>query len=84
MGSLCPIKLGTKANQELKKSFNEDGLDNSLAELPQGSQELGGVKFEIGPGCIRLRGNQRPKLPQAVEGIPVGFCVDSPRRVEDR
>ena len=31
---------------------------------------LGGVKFEIGPGCIRLRGNQRPKLPQAAEGIP--------------
>jgi Tol biopolymer transport system component/regulation of enolase protein 1 (concanavalin A-like superfamily) len=75
-GTLRPIKLGPKANQELKKSFNEDGLDNSLAELPQGRQELGGVTFEIGPGCIRLRGNQRPKLPQAVEGIPVGFCLD--------
>jgi beta-galactosidase len=23
-----------------------------------------------------LLGNQRPKLPQAVEGIPVGFCLD--------
>jgi regulation of enolase protein 1 (concanavalin A-like superfamily) len=75
-GTLRPIKLGAKANQELKKSFNEGGPDNSLAELPQGPQELGGVKFEIGPSCIRLRGNQRPKLPQAAEGIPVGFCFD--------
>jgi hypothetical protein len=75
-GGLRSISLGPRANQSLNTSFNEDGPDNSLMELAGGVQKLGGVMFRIEPGCIRLRGNQRPKLPQAAEGIPVGFCLD--------
>jgi len=62
------IDLQTKANHKLTESF-PGYPGNNLAELPQGEQVLGGVKFNIGVGCISL--NQKYG-PAKVEGIPVG------------
>jgi hypothetical protein len=65
------LDLQPKANGKLKENFHGGTPGNNLAELPQGEQKLGGVKFNIGAGLIQLGGKgQTP--PDKVEGIQVG------------
>ena len=53
-----------------------DDKTSSLASLTQKRREFGGVPFQIGPGYLRLRGQQHPELPLEATGIRVGFAFD--------
>jgi outer membrane protein assembly factor BamB len=68
------LDLQTQANQKLSDgSSKSDGYEaNNLAGLPTGEQILGGIKWQIGPGLIRLSSKKAPDNPKKVEGIKVG------------
>src|SRR5262249_12814578 len=64
------VDLQPKANQKLADSFT--GVKgNTLRELPQGQQMLGGVRFKIGESAIQLGGGFARDHPQKVEGIAI-------------
>jgi len=71
-GSLSFVSLQAKTNHQLKESLNPDGKDNSFKGLPQGGQEFCGIRFQVGPGFIRLGGKQRTTLPRTMDAIVVG------------
>jgi RNA polymerase sigma factor (sigma-70 family) len=62
------LDLQSHANQKLGEDFVYDR--NNLTGLPIGEQTLGGVKFNIGEGLIRLTWEGKP-TPKKVEGIQV-------------
>ena len=62
------INLQPYTNQKLKEGGNGA---NSLADLEQGEQKLGGVKFKIGEGLIQLSSTISPDMPKKVENIEV-------------
>jgi len=71
-GNYVFADLQPLANHKLKDSFNPEGKDNSLRSLPQGAQEFCQIRFRVGPGFIRLGGNQRTELPRTMNAIAVG------------
>ncbi len=70
-GKLTSIDLQLKANQKLAESFEGTNLPNNLADLPQGEQIFGGVRFRIADRLIHVARGCRPDLPTEIEGIPV-------------
>jgi hypothetical protein len=70
--SVTYVDLQPKANQKLKDPFHGSTDANDLADLKQGKQTLGGLKFQIGEGLIQLANeNLKDQLPEKVEGIKV-------------
>jgi hypothetical protein len=71
-----PIDVQPKANQKLTDDFHAANPGNNLAEVPQGAQTLGGVKFQIGERCMQLGSPTLAEngfdFPQAITGIAVG------------
>jgi hypothetical protein len=66
------VDLQPKANQKLKDPFHGSTDANDLAEVKQGKQTLGGLKFQIGEGLVQLANeNLKDQLPEKVEGIKV-------------
>jgi hypothetical protein len=63
------IDLGPQANQKLKDGYGSDG--NTLAALPTGEGNFGGVRFRVGDGQIHLSGNDSTDLPEKADGIKV-------------
>jgi len=70
-GKLSYVDFPPKANLKLTGDFDSLKRGNNLADLPQGEQTFGGVKFKIGEGLIHLGQRRRPDLPTKIEGIPV-------------
>jgi peroxiredoxin len=74
-GKLTYIDLQPKANQKLAEPFDATGRPNNLAELPQGEQTFGGVKFKVADHLIHLGNTEQPNWPRTVEGIRVNQLV---------
>ena len=68
------LDLQPVSNQKLTDVIGENG--HSLATVPRGRRELGGVPFQVGPGYLRLRGRNRPELPEEAADVRVGFAFD--------
>jgi hypothetical protein len=73
-GNIFYLDLQPVANQKLTDVTGENG--HSFAALPQKRREFGGVPFQVGPGYVRLKGTNRPKLPQEVTDVCVGLKFD--------
>ena len=70
--ALKTVDLQAKCNHPLDQEMHVDGTgENNLAELKVGQQSLAGIRFDIGPGFIRLGSTKAMQLPQLVKGIPV-------------
>src|SRR5262249_17043672 len=70
--SVTYVDLQPKANQKLKEPFHGSTDANDLAELKEGKQSLGGLKFNIGKALIQLANeNLKDQLPEKIEGIKV-------------
>ena len=74
-GDATVLDLQSVANQRLNAGVEGD-RGHSFATMQQKRQELRGVPFQIGPGYVRLRGNNHPELPSEAKGIRVGFKLD--------
>ena len=70
-GKLTYIDLQPDGNQKLAESFEGTDWPNNLAELPQGEQTFGGVKFRVAQSVIHVGRGRRLDLPTEVAGIPV-------------
>ncbi|MBL7039887.1 MAG: protein kinase [Pirellulaceae bacterium] len=70
-GRLSYIDLEPKANQKLAEEIGDQNPGNDLAELPQGEQTFGGVKFQIGDSFLHLGSANLPQKPQEVNGIQI-------------
>jgi hypothetical protein len=68
------LDLQPVTNQKLTDVVDKKGY--SLASFPQKRREFGGVPFQVGPGYVRLKGNNQKNLPLEVTGINVGFKFD--------
>jgi hypothetical protein len=68
------LDLQPVANQKLNDITGDN--KHSLGTLPQKRREFGGVPFQVGPGYIRLRGNNRKELATEANNIRVGFAFD--------
>ena len=76
--SLQTVDLQEKCNQPLDQEMHVDGTgENNLAQLEVGQQSLAGIRFDIGPGFIRLGSTEAMQLPQLVKGIPVNDQFDT-------
>jgi hypothetical protein len=65
------IDLQGQTNHKLKDSLNTEGKDNSLRNVPQGPQDFCDIRFQVGPGFIRLGGKLHTTLPARADGIAV-------------
>lgn len=73
-GNAFYLDLQPVANQKLTDIISENG--HSFMSLPQKRREFGGVPFQVGPGYVRLRGNNRPALPAEANEIRVNLSFD--------
>ena len=69
-GKFVSVDLQRQANHKLKDSLNTEGKDNSLRNLSQGLQDFCDIRFQVGPGFIRLGGKLHTALPARADGIP--------------
>jgi RNA polymerase sigma factor (sigma-70 family) len=70
------IDIQPKGNHRLVDDFSSlEG--NNLAGVPLGAHKLGGTPFLIGERLIRVRGENAPNPPAAVEGVAIGARFDS-------
>jgi hypothetical protein len=73
-GPVFYLDLKPVANQQMTDALGEQG--HSLRAVPQRRGDFGGVPFQVGTGYVRLRGKNRPELPDAVNNIHVGLKLD--------
>ena len=66
------LDLKPKTNQKLADNLGTGREGNNLKALPAGEQTFAGVKFHVGEGLIQLGSKVLDKMPDKVEGIPVG------------
>jgi hypothetical protein len=65
------IDLKPYANRKLLDNLGRGADNNSLNQLPQGEQVLGGVTFQVGPGLIQLGSTLFRNFPEKVGEIAV-------------
>jgi len=70
-GKMVPLDLRSKFNWRAVDILEGKLVGNGLAELPQGEQLLGGVKFRIDDGMIQLGSERLLDAPARVEEIAV-------------
>src|SRR5262245_53550938 len=66
------VDLQPKFNQKLTDNLGTGAEGNNLTDLPTGEQSFGGVKFKVGDGLVQLGSTVLDKMPEKVEGIPIG------------
>jgi hypothetical protein len=72
MATAClALVMGLAVAAQGQDKGKETDYGNNLTELPQGEQQLAGVKFKIGKGLIQLGSCVLPGKPDKVDGIKV-------------
>jgi WD40 repeat protein len=72
-GPLTFLDLQSKANWRLSHGWGNDPDSNSLASLPRGEGDFGGVKFNVRESALRLGSKQFSTASERIENVGVNL-----------